>query len=52
LFTDHLVSLGDPAKKKFHLADNSYFSLNPQFKQDSDWKIAKQEACKLHQNNV
>lgn len=52
LFTGPLVSLGDPAKKKCHLANNSHFSLNPQLKQDPEWKIAKQEACKLHQSNV
>lgn len=52
LFTGPLLSLGDPAKKKLHLADNNHFSLNPQFKHDPEWKIAKQEACKLPQSNV
>lgn len=52
LFTGPLVFLGDLANKKLHLADNSHFSLNPQFKHDPEWKIAKQEACKLHQSNV
>lgn len=40
------------AKKKLHSVENSHFSLNPQFKHDPEWKIAKQEACKLHQSNV
>lgn len=52
LFTGLLVFLKGLAKKKLHLADNSHFSLNLQFKHDPEWKIAKQEAFKLHQSNV
>ena len=52
LLTGPLAFLGDLANKKLHLADNSHFSLNPQFKHGPEWKIAKQEDCKLHQSNI